>query len=283
MKHDRNSVKKSFSRAADTYDSNSTLQKEVASDLARRAGALIANTVPHGAFRVSDSKAAGRFLDVGCGTGNLIGEIKKVCPEASVYGCDISLQMLLKTRSKYCDKSLAASDCGSLPFAPSSFDFVASSLTYQWAQDLNAAFREAERVLRPEGLFFFTTLGPSTLNELRTAFRAASPSSEGFSLMEFKGTDEVSEAVEEAGLECLNIEAAPIVKRYADLMELLKTLKKIGASPPVKSGKGLSMGLIIKEAAKAYAERFPAPDGGGIVATYEVIFAAARKNRKISD
>jgi len=37
----------------------------------------------------------------------------------------------------------------------------------QWCDDLDSAFREVRRVLKPDGLFAFTTFGPDTLRELR--------------------------------------------------------------------------------------------------------------------
>lgn len=288
MRPDKDTIQRSFARAADTYDSSSALQKEVASDLARCVETLVGgHDFIHPAFEraglertlteVRLSARTEKILDVGCGTGNLAAELKKVCRGATVYASDIALPMLLRARENRAEATLVASDCESLPFASSSFDMVTSSLAYQWAASLGAAFREAERVLRPGGLFVFSTLGPSTLNELRASYREATASSKGSPLMEFKGMDEISEDLREAGLELLSLEGMPVFKRYADLRELLRTLKNIGASPPLDKKRGLSTGAAIKEAGRVYAGRFPAPGGDGIIATYEVIFAAARK------
>lgn len=288
MKPDKTTIKRSFSRAADTYDSSSAFQREVAEDLGRCIGALLYGGRPEypvyeraGLERmlveVSLSANAGKVLDIGCGTGHLTAELKKVSPGSGVYATDIARPMLLKAREKDRDLVVTGSDFESLPFAPSSFGIVASSLTYQWASDLTAAFSEAARVLSPGGLFVFTTLGPATLNELKASYREACGSSVGPALMEFKGTDEISGALSEAGLNLISLESLPVFKRYPDLKALLRTLKGIGASPPSSLRKGLSTGALIKEAERVYSKRFPAPGGGGVVATYEVIFAAARK------
>lgn len=292
MKPDKVTIKGSFSRAADTYDCSSALQREVASDLARCIEALIGGTWGDAGLEHPVYERAGlewmltevrlpaqteKVLDIGCGTGHLTAELKKVCRASEVYASDIALPMLLKARENHGDRLLIASDCESLPFAPSSFGLVASNLTYQWASDPAGAFREAGRVLRPGGLFVFSTLGPSTLNELKASYREASGSSGASTLMEFKGMDEISEALSGAGLDLISLESLPVFKRYADLRALLRTLKNIGASPSVNRQKGLAMGTLLKEAGRVYAKRFPAP-GGGIIATYEVIFAAARKS-----
>ena len=50
-----------------------------------------------------------------------------------------------------------------LPFAEASADIVFSSLMLQWCDDLLIAFREVRRVLKPGGLFIFSTFGPDTL------------------------------------------------------------------------------------------------------------------------
>ncbi|MBI5586864.1 MAG: methyltransferase domain-containing protein [Deltaproteobacteria bacterium] len=290
MRPDKDTIQRSFARAADTYDRSSALQKEVASDLARCVETLVGSPdFGHPAFEragldrmlteVRLSARTEKVLDVGCGTGNLVAELKKVCRRARVYASDIALPMLLKARENRAEATLVASDCESLPFASSSFDMVTSSLTYQWAASLTAAFREAERVLRPGGLFVFSTLGPSTLNELRASYKEARASSKASSLMEFKKMDEVSEELSGAGLELISLESLPVFKRYADLRELLRTLKNIGASPPLDRNRGLSVGSVLKEAGRVYAGKFPAPGGDGIIATYEVIFTAARCKR----
>ncbi len=50
---------------------------------------------------------------------------------------------------------------------------VWSNMALHWAADPQRAIEEFHRVLEVEGLLMFSTLGPDTLKELRTAFPAA--------------------------------------------------------------------------------------------------------------
>lgn len=271
MLPDKITIRRSFSEAASTYDSSAGLQKEVADELAAMATGLAAMKE----YACSSSTATGPVftdtshlvLDIGCGTGRLIGSLKKSFPGSMVLGSDIALPMVRKAREKLKACGLTVSDCEALPFADSIFDIVASSLTYQWT-DLKASIGEAQRVLKPGGVLLFSTLGPATLRELRECTGAGAPA-------EFKDAGEVSAELKKAGFIEAAAESKTIVKRYGSLMELIKTLKNIGAAPRPSDcrDKGLS---ALRRAGAAYKERFPAPEGG-ITATYEVIFASGIK------
>ena len=232
-----------------------------------------------------------RLLDIGCGTGALLKSLNGISSirsrDGSKTGCDISLSMLVRARDANGVKAgFCAADFETLPFRDSSFSLIASSLTYQWAADTGAAFREAWRVLRPGGLFFFSTLGPLTLNELcasyRDAFLKRDPGGT-VRFMSFLEVKEIEEALGASGLEVIAVERKAEEKAYADAFELLKTLKGVGALRRAEDGiGGLKKAVILKEAARIYGERYAstrkaASSQGGVAATYDVIYASARK------
>jgi len=60
-----------------------------------------------------------------------------------------------------------------LPLADDAIDLVWCNMALHWVVDPRAAFGEFARVLSPQGLLMFSTLGPDTLRELRAAAGAA--------------------------------------------------------------------------------------------------------------
>ena len=60
-------------------------------------------------------------------------------------------------------------DLERLPLAPQAVDLVWSNMALHWLAEPLAALKEFERVLAPQGLLMFSTLGPDTLKELRVA------------------------------------------------------------------------------------------------------------------
>jgi len=57
---------------------------------------------------------------------------------------------------------------GILALSDHSVDFIFANLSLPWCHDLQKCFREWRRILRPEGLLTFSSLGPDTLIELRS-------------------------------------------------------------------------------------------------------------------
>jgi len=285
---DRESIKKSFSGAASTYDSSDGVQRETAEKLADCVGVFIGSGALEFSAHEMDSpvlrdKVEGLrpadenplILDAGCGTGSLAAELTRRWPAVRVIGCDIALPMLERMREKIPAVPTAASDCASLPFSYASFDMVVSNLALQWVE-LSAAFSEARRVLKPGGLLIFSTLGPETLREFRECCTDASKAVVEFP-MEFRSADELYRSLEKAGFEPLSVEPRGVFKRYADIIDIVRTLKNIGAAPPLRGAQGLGGGAMLRRAGRIYAKKYPAPDGAGVIATYETIFVAAKK------
>tara|TARA_B100000315_G_scaffold2440_1_gene2270 strand:- start:28671 stop:29519 length:849 start_codon:yes stop_codon:yes gene_type:complete len=272
---DKKIIKKSFSKAASTYDAYSTLQKNAAKDLLKLINKI--NIFPLN----SESYFA---LDIGCGTGTLAFCVDNVCPHASLFGCDFSLPMLFKAKEKDRDRStrFLTSDCDELPFKEFLFDSVFSNLTYQWVPQIDRSFQEVWRVLKPGGLFLFSTLGPRTLEELQTSYKKtgdAAGNNGRFVLMKFHDVENLSSNLKKAGFEILSMESVVKNKSYENLWDLLRTLKATGASPPFHTGnKSLARGCFLKETAKTYQKYFPASNGSGILASYDIIYAAAKKS-----
>ena len=89
-----------------------------------------------------------KILDVGCGKGFLLNELKKLLPEATVAGIDISEYALqnAKLEVKPFLRRLRAQD--KYPFADKEFDLVFSNTTLHnlYVHELKPALQEIERV-----------------------------------------------------------------------------------------------------------------------------------------
>ena len=114
-----------------------------------------------------------RILDAGSGPPR--GDLGRRYSGARVIALDFALGMLRPARFAFFRKkrfSICA-DLERLPLAPAAVDLVWCSMALHWLSDPLPAFREFARVLAPEGLVMFSTLGPDSLKELRATAGAA--------------------------------------------------------------------------------------------------------------
>jgi arsenite methyltransferase len=91
-----------------------------------------------------------RIVDVGCGPGHLAREIADaVGPDGQVSGVDVSEQMLALAADTGVE--LVQASGTTLPFEDCAFDAAVATQTYEFVEDLPAAFAELHRVLRAGG------------------------------------------------------------------------------------------------------------------------------------
>jgi SAM-dependent methyltransferase len=95
------------------------------------------------------NEPAGRLLDVGCGTGQLLGEFAAQFP-IDPYGLDPSAAMLEVARERLAGAKLVQASAERIPFADAFFD-CAVMLFVVHHLDRPRAFAELHRVLRPGG------------------------------------------------------------------------------------------------------------------------------------
>lgn len=252
----------SFSRAAQTYDSVAKLQRDVGEGLLRRLG------------RVRGEVST--VLDLGCGTGYFQPALHERFPGARYIGLDIATGMLdYARRERGVEDCWVAGDAEQLPLAAGSVDLVFSSLAIQWCQQPAALFAELARVLRPGGACVFSTLGPATLHELRSAWAAVDSHPH---VNEFQPASVLEQACAGTGNLALALQREDFCLYYGHVRELFAELKTLGAHN-MQRGRPTGLGgrKVLGGMMQAY-EQFR--DAGRLPASYEVLFGHLVKDEQ---
>jgi malonyl-CoA O-methyltransferase len=252
---DKALARRSFGSAAADYDQAAALQREVGQRLLQRLD--LVKIQPE------------RILDLGCGTGQCIPDLFARYKSAEVVALDIALPMLeqARKRSRWLRKPrCVCADAESLPFADSSFDLVFSNLMLQWCVQLEAAFAELQRVLRPGGLLLFTSFGPDTLRELRCSWQQV----DGFSHVNaFLDMHDVGDALVRTRFADPVMDVERLTVTYPHLWELMRELKQIGAHNVTA---GRPRGLTGKKRMQRLVGAYEQYRSNGVLpASYEVV------------
>jgi len=113
-------------------------------------------------------------VDLGTATGSACRLLARRFRRAHVIGVDVSRRMLAQARKKrgwFARHSYVQADAAQLPFPDHSVDVVFANLLLPWVGKPQCLFGEVARVLRKDGVFAFSTLGPDSLLELRQAWQ----------------------------------------------------------------------------------------------------------------
>lgn len=133
------------------------------------AAAVLANAVGEGLLaRLSwMTLQPQRIVDVGCGIGHCVQLLKTKYPSAEVIGIDRDYHRLHYARQPF-PSYYACAEAGSLPLRDHSVDLIFANLVLPWGSDHEKWLQEWQRVLRPQGLLIFSSLGPETLQAWQT-------------------------------------------------------------------------------------------------------------------
>ena len=99
-------------------------------------------------------------LEIAAGTGRVTRHIReRIAASAKLIASDISEDMLAEAKKKLSHLNIEWQniDAQQLPFKDNSIDLVVCCFGYMFVPDKPKAFAEAYRVLRPGGMFLFTT------------------------------------------------------------------------------------------------------------------------------
>jgi malonyl-CoA O-methyltransferase len=156
---DERAARRRFERAARSYAGASRLEAEVGARMLERLDYV----------RIAPQ----RILDAGSGPAREASALKRRYPGAELIALDYALGMLPRPGrlARWLARAVlpVCGELARLPLADESVGLLWSNMALHWVNDPLVAFREFARVLAPEGLLLFSTLGPDSLKELRVA------------------------------------------------------------------------------------------------------------------
>jgi malonyl-CoA O-methyltransferase len=244
---DRRAARRRFERAAPTYSDAARLESEVAARMLERL-----DYVKLEPRRILDAASGPPRPDLG-----------RRYPRAQVIALDFSVSMLRAAKRSWFGKnpSLLCGDLEQLPLAPDAIDFTWCNMGLHWLSDPLPALREFSRVLTPEGLLMFSTLGPDTLKELRAAAGDARVHS-------FIDMHDLGDMLVAAGFSAPVMDMEIIHIEYGEGERLLGDLRASGQSSARQDRpRGLAGKYRMKEMRARLATK----------ATYEVVYGHAWK------
>lgn len=223
-----------------------------------------------------------RILDLGCSRGGSFEHLAARYPEAQLIGLDLSPEMLqadvqarpawqrwLGIKSSAGALRLMA-DAAQLPLQSRSATLLWSNLLLHWLDDPLPVLAEAHRVLEHDGLLMFSTLGPDSLKELRSAF------SDGYShTQRFIDMHDLGDMLVGCGFADPVMDMEVVTLTYDNLDAMFGELRAAGSSCAMTSRRhGLTGRGVLSKARAAYELM---REDGKLPATFEVIYGHAWK------
>lgn len=262
---DRAAVRAHRDRAAARFAENDFLFRETAARLVDRL-ADIRHTFP-------------LALDLGCHDGGLASELRARPGTDRVVQCDLSPAMARAARAANGHATLCA-DEEALPFAPATFDLIASNLSLHWVNDLPGTLAQIRAALKPDGLFLGCLLGGGTLTELRAALMEAELAVEGGAsprVSPFADVRDGGDLLTRAGFALPVADLDTIDAHFDGPLELMAGLRAMGEANAVhERRKAFTRRQTVLEAARLYAgTAAQGPDAGpDVTARFDVVWLA---------
>jgi NADH dehydrogenase [ubiquinone] 1 alpha subcomplex assembly factor 5 len=162
-----------------------------------------------------------------------------------------------------------------LPFAPESFDLIASNLDLHWVNDVPGILAQIRAALKPEGLFIATLIGEQSLRELRECLLEAELAVTGGISPRLSPTIDLQGAsalMQRAGFTLPVTDKETVTLLYPDMFALMRDLRGMGqTNAHTERLRRPTRRTVFFEAARLYQERF-GDTKGHIPATFDIIY-----------
>ena len=225
-----------------------------------------------------------RILDLGCGLGRARAPLLERYDGAEWLGVDLAEPLVRAGRAEVNaarrgfarwratrSESIVA-DAARLPIADDSVELIFSNLMLNWHPSPHTVFPEWRRVLTVNGLLMFSTLGPDTLKELRSAASAALPHA---APLPFVDMHDFGDMMLASGFATPVMDVETLTLTYETPRDLIADVRALGGNPRGDRWPALVSGA---QARCLYA-RLDALRGrdGRIPLTFEVAYGHAWK------
>lgn len=258
---DKERVRRAFDRAAARYDDSAVLQREIGRRMAERLAVVKLQPAV--------------VLDAGAGTGWQIDQLMRRYRKAQVVALDFAPAMLQRAKRRGSWRrrpQCVGGDLEHLPLRSQSVDLLYSNLALQWMANIERAFNECLRVLRPGGLFTFSTFGPDTLKELRAAWQHADGVVTHVS--GFYDLHDVGDMLVRSQFADPVMDVEYVELTYDDVAAVMRDIKAIGAGNATRDRRRALTGKTRLAVVQAGYEKYRNAQGR-LPATYEVVYGHA--------
>ncbi|MDR0234269.1 MAG: methyltransferase domain-containing protein [Zoogloeaceae bacterium] len=215
----------------------------------------------------------GYVLDLGCGYGASLSGLARCYPNAFCLGVDQEKLLFPGAKRATEARNFLAAHAERLPFLPESFDLVWANLLLPWLDDPHLLFQEVFRLLKPGGLWLFSTLGPDTLKELRAGFSDDYPHTQRFISLY-----DLGDSLFATGFSDPVTDREILTVTYPNLAAFIKELRAAGAGCVMTNRRKSLAGRGLKTRLEAHAASLmqSCPDGR-LPMTFEILQGSAWK------
>jgi len=163
------------------------------------------------------------ILDLGCGIGLEVQDLALRYPQAKICGLDLAQDFLQYGKNQTQEERVywLGGDSRILPLRSNSVDLIFANMLLPWVQNVPVMLREWRRVLRPQGLVIFSSLGPDSFVECQDKNQT------GF-LPELVDMHNIGDAFVTAGFVDPVLEVEHFTLTYRDQAQLQAELEKSG-------------------------------------------------------
>ena len=258
---DKEYKRRVFDRHATTYDQYASLQNKISDNLFKKLDLI--------------ELRPNLILDLGCGTGRNGRIMKEKYKNMRLINYDFSVNMLREAKKKQHkildnESAFVCGDIEELSFSENTFDVIWSTSSLQWCNNLSDILKKTKVILKPGGLFIFSTFGPNTLFELRDITKKISNYQKTNNFLDVLS---IEDKLNNEGFIDPVVDSEEFCLTYKDINKLFLDLRKIGATSGFKDRKiglsGRSFLKLISDGYKKYSY------DGIFPATYEAIYGYA--------